>query len=49
MAGGGNRLDEKDENDRGKYGTMRNESEEKVCYNNRNRQNKRKYRKGVEE
>jgi hypothetical protein len=23
MAGGGNRLDEKDENDRGKYGTMR--------------------------
>jgi hypothetical protein len=37
MAGGGNRLDEKDENDRGKYGTMRNE-EEKVCYNNRNRE-----------
>jgi hypothetical protein len=28
MAGGGNRLDEKDENDRGKDGTKRKEEEE---------------------
>jgi hypothetical protein len=28
MAGGGGRLDEKDENDRGKYGTKRKEGEE---------------------
>jgi hypothetical protein len=28
MAGGGNRLDEKDENDRGKDGTKRKEGEE---------------------
>jgi hypothetical protein len=40
MAGGGGRFDEKDE--------KRKEGEEE-CYNNRNRGNKRKYRKGVEE
>jgi hypothetical protein len=44
MAGGEGRLDEKDENDRGKDGTTRKEGVEGSCYNNRNRGNKRKYR-----
>jgi hypothetical protein len=35
MAGGGDRLNEKDENDRGKDGTKRKVGEEEYCYNNR--------------
>jgi hypothetical protein len=33
MAGGGGRLDEKDEHDRGKDGTKRKEGEEEQCNN----------------
>jgi hypothetical protein len=37
MAGGGDRLNEKDENDRGKDGTKRKGGEKEYYYNNRNR------------